>query len=98
MAKPREYANYPRDHTDSRTVKHPNPRRHRSLRRDRWTPDRAGIVWTLISALVVVAMFAIVVVYYPFLPPRNANAGFGPDWNCTPHPGGEPTCIKRIDR
>jgi len=50
------------------------------------------------TAMITVAIFAAVVIYYPFLPQRNANAGFGPDWDCTPHPGSEPTCIKKIGR
>lgn len=81
-----------------RAVKHSNPRRRRSIRRLHWSPDRAGIVWMLVSAVIAVAIFATVVIYYPFLPQRNSNAGFGPDWDCTPHPSGEPTCIKKIDR
>jgi len=52
----------------------------------------------LVSAIIAIAIFAAVAVYYPFLPQRNANAGFGPDWDCTPHPSGEPTCIKKIGR
>jgi len=50
------------------------------------------------SAIIAVAIFAVVVVYFPFLPQRNAGAGFGPDWDCTDHPGSEPTCIKKISR
>jgi hypothetical protein len=52
----------------------------------------------LASALIAVAIFAAVVIYYPFLPQRNSNAGFGPDGDCTPHLSGEPTCIKKIGR
>jgi hypothetical protein len=52
----------------------------------------------LMSAIIAVAIFAAVVIHYPFLPQRNAGAGFGPDWDCTPQPSGEPTCIKKIDR
>jgi hypothetical protein len=52
----------------------------------------------LASAIVAVTIFAVVVIYFPFLRQRNAGAGFGPDWDCTPHPSGEPTCIKKISR
>jgi len=77
-------------------MKLPNPRRQRLIRRLQWSPDRAGIVWMLAAAIVAVAMFAAVVIYHPFLAQRTAGAGFGPDWDCTPHPAGEPTCIKKI--
>src|SRR3954468_14848453 len=70
-----------RDHIDDAAVKHPNPRKHRSIRRLRWSPDREGVAWTLVLAIIAVTIFAAVVVYYPFLPQRNANAGFGPDWD-----------------
>ena len=63
-----------------------------------WSSDRAGIAWMMVSVVVAVTIFAAVVVYYPFLPQRNASAGFGSDWDCTPHPRGEPTCIKKIGR
>jgi hypothetical protein len=53
---------------------------------------------TLVLAIIAVTIFAAVVVYYPFLPQRKAAAGFGPDWDCTPHPSSEPTCIKKIGR
>jgi hypothetical protein len=29
---------------------------------------------------------------------RRANAGFGPDWECTPQAKGGPTCIKKPGR
>jgi len=31
-------------------------------------------------------------------PLRNLNAGFGPEWECTPQAKGGPTCIKKIGR
>jgi len=30
---------------------------------------------------------------YPF-GPQGLNFGFGPEWTCTAHPKGEPTCIR----
>jgi hypothetical protein len=96
--KPLECAAYRADHIDDTAVKHPNPRKHRAIGRLRWNPDRAAIVWMLASAVVAVTIFAVVVIYFPFLRQRNAGAGFGPDWDCTPHPSGEPTCIKKISR
>ena len=98
VAKPLEFAKYRRDDIDGTAVKHPNSRKHRSIRRLCWNPDRAGIAWMMVSVVVAVTIFAAVVVYYPFLPQRNARAGFGSDWDCTPHPRGEPTCIKKIGR
>ena len=62
-----------------------------------WTPDRAGILWLLASAIVAIAIFA-VALGYSSIQQRNAGAGFGPDWDCTPQPKGEPICIKKIGR
>lgn len=52
----------------------------------------------LVPAIIAITIFAAVVIYHPFLPQQNAGAGFGPDWECTPQPAGEPTCIKKIGR
>ncbi|HZR87275.1 MAG TPA: hypothetical protein VFB02_10740 [Bradyrhizobium sp.] len=63
-----------------------------------WTPDRAGVLWLLVSAIVAIGFFAAVMIRYPYIQQRNASAGFSADWDCTPQPKGEPICIKRIGR
>jgi hypothetical protein len=70
----------------------------RLMWRLQWTPDRAGILWLLVSAIVATSIFAVVMIRYPSIRQRNAGAGFGPDWDCTPQPKGEPVCIKKIAR
>jgi hypothetical protein len=64
----------------------------------RWNPDRASSLWLLASAIVIVAVFATVMIQYPAIQQRNAGAGFGSEWDCTPQPKSDPTCIKKIGR
>jgi hypothetical protein len=63
-----------------------------------WTPDRAGTLWLLAATIIAIAIFATVMIYYPFAQQQNAGAGFGPEWDCTPQAKGGPTCIKKIGR
>jgi len=56
-------------------------------------PDRNGILGTLLALLVIINVLALLAVYLPnFL---QQNAGFGPDWDCTPQAKGGPGCIKK---
>ena len=63
-----------------------------------WTPDRNGIVGAVFAVLIFVVIFAFVMIYFPDLQQRRANAGFGPDWECTAQPKGDPVCIKKPRR
>jgi hypothetical protein len=51
----------------------------------------------IFAAAIIAAGFAVV---WFMLPPSDrllrANNGFGPDWECTAQPKGEPTCIKKL--
>jgi hypothetical protein len=38
------------------------------------------------------------VTYFPNFQQRSASAGFGPDWECTAQPKGDPVCIKKPGR
>jgi hypothetical protein len=60
----------------------------------RWhfAEHRAVIIAT---AIIVVAFLALLFIQ-PFSQWRPNNNGFGPDWECTDHPGAQPTCIKTI--
>jgi hypothetical protein len=60
-----------------------------------WTPDRNGIVGVIAAAIIVVTIFAILVMYFPDFQQRKASAGFGPEWECTAQPKGDPVCIKK---
>jgi hypothetical protein len=51
-----------------------------------WTPDRNGVVGVIFAAIIVVAIFAFFVMYFPDFQQRRASAGFGPDWECTVQP------------
>jgi hypothetical protein len=70
----------------------------RLMQRLQWNPDRAGTLWLLAAAIAIIAVFAAVMIAFPFAQQQNAGAGFGPEWDCTPQPRGGPTCIKKVDR
>jgi hypothetical protein len=61
----------------------------------RWTPDRNGMLALAFAAVVIVCVFAFVMIYFPNFQQRAASAGFGPDWDCTPQPRGDPICVKK---
>jgi hypothetical protein len=63
-----------------------------------WTPDRNGIVGATLVTIIVVTIFAFLVMHFPDFQQRKANAGFGPDWECTAQPKGDPVCIKKTGR
>jgi hypothetical protein len=44
---------------------------------------------------VVVVVFVFAVIRFSDLQQRKTNAGFGPEWDCTVVPQGEPICIKK---
>ena len=59
-----------------------------------WVPSR-GEVLGLLFALVVIGLALFVLVQYPNF--RTAT-GFGPDWDCTRIPNGDPICVKKVAR
>ncbi len=63
----------------------------------RWNPDLVGNVRTLLLVAVLLVVVGAAFILLPSLQ-RNFNAGFGPDWECTPQGQGGPTCIKKIGR
>ncbi len=63
-----------------------------------WTPDRNGIIGVVLMLLAIVSVFAFAMIYLPNVQQRTANAGFGPDWECTPQAMGGPICIKKPGR
>ena len=63
-----------------------------------WTSDRNGIVGVVLALLILVSVFAFLVTYFPNFQQRRANVGFGPDWDCTVQPKGDPVCIKKPGR
>jgi hypothetical protein len=64
----------------------------------RWNPDRNGTIRLLLILFAILGIFAAVVIYAPDIQYRSANAGFGPDWQCTPQAQGDPVCIKKPAR
>jgi hypothetical protein len=63
-----------------------------------WNPDRNGIVAVVFAALIIVGIFAFLVTYFPDFQQRSQSSGFGPDWQCTAQPRGDPVCIKKPGR
>jgi hypothetical protein len=63
-----------------------------------WNPDRNGTIGLLLILVAFLGIFAAVVIYAPDIHYRNANAGFGPDWQCIPQGQGDPVCIKKPAR
>jgi hypothetical protein len=65
------------------------------MERLRWHlwPHRAVII----TVVLIAAGFAIL---WSMVPPNGgllrANHGFGPDWDCTAQPKGDPICIKKV--
>jgi hypothetical protein len=53
---------------------------------------RRGVIF---AAIVVVAIFAFLVMYFPDFQQRRAS---GPDWECTVQPKGDPVCVKKPGR
>jgi hypothetical protein len=48
--------------------------------------------------LVLLCVLAFLAVAFPTGVRQTTNAGFGPEWDCTLVPHGDPICVKRIDR
>lgn len=69
------------------------PRKQLQLRWARLTLHRREL-----GAIVLMIALATVVLFggmrFGFLSPP-INAGFGPDWDCTPVPNGQPICVKK---
>jgi hypothetical protein len=59
-----------------------------------WVPKR-GDVLGVVFGLVVLGLMAFIFVRYPNF---RAATGFGPDWDCTSVPKGEPICVKKVAR
>ena len=71
---------------------------HSTMKWLQWTPDRNGIVGAVVALIVIVSLFALLVTYVPDFQQRRAGAGFGPDWDCTAQPKGDPVCIRKPGR
>ncbi len=63
-----------------------------------WFPPNRGDVIGIVLGIVVAVAFIVGVVKFPWWSAWffASNAGFGPDWVCTPTPQSEPVCIKKV--
>jgi hypothetical protein len=55
-------------------------------------PKRGDVMGIL---FIVVLLCLIACSFYGF-PTSKPNNGFGPDWDCTPVPNGQPICVKKL--
>jgi hypothetical protein len=49
---------------------------------------------TILVAIIVIAVVAVVLVKFPNPYQASSNWGFGPEWHCSYPGGGEPVCVK----
>jgi len=75
-----------------------NSRYNAAMKWLQWNPDRNGWIGAIFALVVSVCAFAWLMIYIPDFQQRRANAGFGPEWDCTAQPKGDPTCIKKPGR
>jgi hypothetical protein len=63
-----------------------------------WHTLGRGDVLGVAFVLVLLVVLAFLAVAFPTGVRRTTNAGFGPEWDCTLVPQGDPICVKRIVR
>ena len=59
----------------------------------RWQLQQHWVV--ILASCLIAALFVAAFVWRPIRKP-NMAPGFGSGWECTYHPKGEPTCIKKV--
>ncbi|ESZ38205.1 hypothetical protein [Mesorhizobium sp. L2C066B000] len=58
-----------------------------------------GTRWPTTSLLIIGIFAAVGLVLLLFLGRRtDTNFGFGPEWQCTPMPKGDPICVKLVGK
>jgi hypothetical protein len=64
----------------------------------RWLPSHPtrGDVKGILFIVVLLGLMAFSFYWFPNSKPHNN--GFGPDWDCTPVPNGQPICIRKLGR
>jgi hypothetical protein len=60
-----------------------------------WTPDRNANAVIVLVLIALVSLFAFFVIYFPNFQQRKAVAGFGPEWECSVQPKGDPVCVRK---
>jgi hypothetical protein len=63
-----------------------------------WHTLGRGDILGAAFVLVLLGVLAFLAIEFPAGVRQRTNAGFGPDWECTLVPKGDPVCVKRIDR
>ena len=67
------------------------------MKKLQWNPDRADALRLIGIVVVIVACFAVAMIYLPNAQ-RRSNVGFGADWDCVAQARGEPVCTKKSGR
>jgi hypothetical protein len=60
-----------------------------------WPPLKFGDYVGLALVVAILVLIAVGVTIYPGKFGQTTNAGFGPEWECTSVPQGDPVCLKR---
>jgi hypothetical protein len=60
-----------------------------------WLWLRAEIK-TVVLGVALVGILALLAIRWGYAPQQAANAGFGPEWDCTTTLKGGPVCMKKI--
>jgi hypothetical protein len=58
-------------------------------------PSRYSEIKTFVLLVAIVGSLAFLAIHFGNLPQQRANAGFGPDWECTGVGKGDPVCVKK---
>lgn len=60
-----------------------------------WLPLRLSDIKAIVLGLALVGAVAFLAIRFGNVPQQRANAGFGPDWQCTAVGQGDPVCVKK---
>jgi hypothetical protein len=60
-----------------------------------WPPLRRGDILGIAFVLAILGGFVVLAAGFPNFSQRAT--GFGPDWDCTPMPQGDPVCVKKTN-
>jgi hypothetical protein len=60
-----------------------------------WLPPTRREALAIIVGVALLAAVLVAMIKFPYLGYSQYNA-FGPDWDCTPTPGSEAVCVKRV--
>jgi hypothetical protein len=60
-----------------------------------WLAANRGEYHAILLAIALAAAALLIAVYVGF-PPAGSSTSFGPGWECTQVPNGQPVCVKKV--